>query len=104
MTAGQYVARIVEVPEQGLRLEPTADSTAPDQPTQVNLLGLAVALALGAAGYEHHPEPRDAETQTVEALLAGSAVIPWRHPAPPGDQRVVCDLTGPTPRCRVESA
>jgi hypothetical protein len=97
-----YVARIVDVPGSGLRLEPAEGSVAPDQPTEVNLLGMAVALALGAAGYKHHSETRDPELQTLDALLAGEAVMPWRHPAEPGDAVLVCE-TGPAgPQCRVE--
>jgi hypothetical protein len=97
-----YVARIVDVPGSGLRLEPAEESVAPEQPTEVNLLGMAVALALGAAGYEHHPETRDPELQTLDALLAGDAVMPWRHPEESGDAVLVCE-TGPGgPVCRVE--
>ncbi|MFD0735570.1 hypothetical protein [Planotetraspora mira] len=73
-----YTARIVESGGEGIRLEPTGDSTVPDQPNEINLLGLAVALALGSAGYEHHPEPRNTEIQTIEGLLAGTATMPWR--------------------------
>jgi hypothetical protein len=102
MTDGAYVARIVEVPGRGLRLEPAEGSTAPDQPTEVNLLGMAAALALGAAGYEHHPETRDAELQTLDALLAGEAVMPWRHPEQSDDAVLVCETGSAGPRCRVE--
>ncbi len=77
-TPERYVARVVDVPDAGIRLDPVAGSAVPGEPTEVNLLGLAVALALGSAQYEHHPEPRDAALQTVEALLAGEAVMPWR--------------------------
>jgi hypothetical protein len=78
MSENQYVARIVDVPGEGVRLEPTAESTTPEQPTEVNLLGMSIALALGAAGYEHHPEPRNPQAQTIDALLAGLATMPWR--------------------------
>ncbi|GAA4586404.1 hypothetical protein GCM10023194_32510 [Planotetraspora phitsanulokensis] len=73
-----YTARIVESPGEGIRLEPTEDSGVPEHPSEINLLGLAVALALGSAGYEHHPEPRNTEIQTIEALLEGTATMPWR--------------------------
>ncbi|MEV6283126.1 hypothetical protein [Kribbella sp. NPDC051770] len=97
-----YVARIVDVPGSGLRLEPAEGSVAPELPNDVNLLGMAAALALGAAGYKHHPEVRDPEMQTLEALLAGEAVMPWRHPESPADAVLVCE-TGPGgPQCRVE--
>lgn len=97
-----YEARIVDVPGSGLRLEPAEGSTAPDQPTEVNLLGIAMARALSAAGYEHHAETRDADLQTLGALFAGEAVMPWRHPEPVEDAVLVCE-SGPTgPVCRVE--
>jgi hypothetical protein len=102
MTAGSYVARIVDVPDHGIRLEPTEDSISPDQPNQTNLLALAIAMALGAAGYHHHPEPRDPGLQTLDTLLAGEAVMPWLSRTPSGDTTyLVCDLS-PTPRCRLE--
>ena len=105
MTSGRYVARIVEVPGRGIRLEPTEDSDRPDQPNDVNLLGLAIALALGSAGYHHHPEPRDPELQTLGTLLAGDAVMPWRPDHTHGtEQYLVCERTasGP-PTCRLQS-
>ncbi|MFD8079567.1 hypothetical protein ACFV3E_43945 [Streptomyces sp. NPDC059718] len=77
----RYAARVIEVPDEGIRLHPTEGSAPPEQPTEVNLLGMAVALALGAAGYEHHPTLRDPRLQTLDALLAGEAVMPWRPPA-----------------------
>ncbi len=95
--AGQYTARIVDVPGEGIRLEPSADSTIPDQPTAADQLALAIALALGAADYEHHPEPRNPELQTVEAMLAGEAVLPWWAGAEPVQSgvkaQVVCEIS-----------
>jgi hypothetical protein len=104
MTSGRYAARIVEIPGYGIRLEPTEDSDRPDQPNDINLLALAIALALGSAGYHHHPELRNPELQTLEALLAGEAVMPWRpdHAHEP-EPYLVCNrsATGP-PVCHVE--
>ena len=105
MTSGRYAARIVELRGQGIRLEPTEDSERPDQPNDVNMLGLAIALALGSAGYHHHPEPRDPELQTLDALVAGEAVMPWRPERPNGsEQFLVCEwsTSGP-PICRVQN-
>jgi hypothetical protein len=102
MTAGRYVARIVEVPEHGIRLEPADGSVAPDQPTEVNLLGVAIAMALGGAGYRHHAEQRDPELQTLDALLTGDAVMPWRKTGEPGGTAyVVCELNDGRPTCEV---
>ena len=104
MTAGDYIARIVDVPDHGIRLEPAPDSTTPEQANEVNLLGLAVALALGSAGYHHHPEPRDPELQTLDALLAGEVTMPWLSETPAGETTyIVCESasTG-APKCRVE--
>ena len=104
MTSGRYAARIVEIPGYGIRLEPTEDSDRPDQPNDINLLALAIALALGSAGYQHHPALRDPELQTLEGLLAGETVMPWRlgHAYEP-EPYLICDrsATGP-PVCRVE--
>ncbi|WP_433158954.1 hypothetical protein [Kribbella sp. CA-247076] len=102
MTAGRYVARIVEVPEHGIRLEPADGSVAPDQPTEVNLLGMAVALALGAAGYRHHAEMRDPELQTLDALLSGDTTMPWSAgDGPDGTAYIVCELNDGRPTCEV---
>ena len=103
MTAGRYVARIVEVPDHGIRLEPADDSVAPDQPTEVNLLAVAIAMALGAAGYRHHAEQRDPELQTLDALLSGDAVMPWRATGESGGGTpyVVCKLNDGRPTCEV---
>lgn len=99
--AGRYIAEIAEVGD-GVRLKPTADSTVPTDPTEVNLLGLAIALAMGAAGYEHHPEPRDPEVQTIDALLAGDATMPWQPSQPGGKAQVVCEKPDDAPwRCRI---
>lgn len=77
----------------------------PEEPTQVNMLGLAVAMALGAAGYRHHPEPRDPELQTLDTLLAGEAVMPWISAEDANDAQVyiVCEAsTTGLPQCEVQ--
>ncbi|MFI5712980.1 hypothetical protein [Kribbella sp. NPDC051620] len=104
MTTGSYVARIVDVPDHGIRLEPADDSDRPDQPTATNLLAMSVALALGAAGYRHHPEPRDPELQTLDALLTGEAVMPWVSETSAGDNTYIVCTPASTglPHCRVE--
>jgi len=76
--AETYAAEVVDIPGEGIRLVPARDSSTPELPNDVNLLGMAVALALGAADYEHHPEPRNPELQTLDALLAGEVTMPWR--------------------------
>ena len=89
-----YRARLVSVHDQGTRLEPVPGTDVPDEPTEVNVLALGVAIALGAAGFEHHPEPRDPQMQTLEALVDGSAVIPWRPAGatgPGGERQIVCE-------------
>ncbi len=103
MKAGSYVARIVQVPDHGIRFEPTEETVPPEQPTEVNLLGMAIALALGAAGYRHHPEPRDPELQTLAALLTGEAVMPWL-PATDATTNtyIVCEVTPAGPHCQVQ--
>jgi hypothetical protein len=103
-----YAARLVEVHDEGIRLEPRAGSAIPDQPGDVNLLVLAVVLALGAANYEHHPKPRNPQIQTLEALLSGQATMPWRAARPGHDQsaqpQVVCERADSAAwRCRVET-
>lgn len=102
----KYAARIVEVPHSGIRLEPLAGSVPPVQPNDLNLLAMAVALALGQAGYEHHPAPRDVRVQTVEGLLAGEAVMPWRRrdaEAGRSGPIVICEVADSgVARCRVE--
>jgi hypothetical protein len=85
----KYTAQVVEVPGEGVRLEPTAGSTTPELPNELNLLAMSVALALGRASYEHHPEPRDQEVQTIEALLAGKATMPWRRSKSDADTHYV---------------
>ncbi len=102
MTAGRYVARIVEVPDHGIKLEPVEGSVAPQGPTEVNLLGMAIALALGAAGYRHHTEQRDAELQTLDALLSGDAVMPWRPAEDGSTPYIVCALNDGRPTCEVQ--
>ncbi|MGW6280131.1 hypothetical protein [Kribbella sp. NPDC055071] len=101
MTDGRYVAQIVEVPEHGIKLVPAEGSVAPDEPTEVNLLGMAIALALGAAGYRHHTEQRDPELQTLDALLTGDAVMPWRPSEAGGTPHIVCELNDGRPTCEV---
>jgi hypothetical protein len=107
--AGGYSAEIVEAGD-GVRLRPAGDASIPTDLTEVHLLGLAIALAMGAAGYEHHPRPRDPESQTIDGLLAGEVTMPWRMARPPaggeaGAARVVCDRSGAGSwKCRVEAA
>lgn len=101
MTGGRYVAQVVEVPEHGIKLVPTEESVAPDEPTEVNLLGMAIALALGAAGYRHHAEQRDPELQTLDALLTGDAVMPWRPAESGSTPYLVCELNDGRPTCEV---
>ena len=101
MSAGKYVARIVEVPDHGIKLEPVEESVAPKEPTEVNLLGMAIALALGAAGYHHHAEQRDPELQTLDALLSGDAVMPWRPAEGGSTAYLVCELNDGRPTCEV---
>ena len=105
MTVSNYVARIVQIPDHGIRFEPAESTIPPKQPTEVNLLGMAIALALGAAGYWHHPEPRDPELQTLTALLTGEAVMPWL-PATDAttDAYIVCELTPRRPPMRGPAA
>jgi len=97
----KYVARIVEVPGHGIQLDPEDGTTVPDQPTEVNLLGMAIALALGAAGYRHHAEQRDPKLQTLDALIAGDAVMPWRPPEAGRTAYLVCELNDGRPTCEV---
>ncbi len=104
---GGYSAEIVEAGD-GVRLRPAGDASIPTDLTEVHLLGLAIALAMGAAGYEHHPQPRDPESQTIDGLLAGEVTMPWRMTraaAGAGATRVVCGRsdTGSW-KCRVEAA
>jgi len=98
----QYIATIVGVPDHGIRLEPAPGSFIPGEVGSVHLLVLAVALALGRGGYDHHPEARDPVTQTLEGVLDGSAVLPWRAPSDTAGDTVVCELGGHgMPRCRL---
>jgi hypothetical protein len=102
-----YRARVAEIHAQGILLQPDAGTTVPDDPSQVNLLVLAIAAALGAAGYEHHPEVRSSELESLDALVAGEVAIPWRPVAPRADgadePQLVCErLPSSAWRCRVE--
>jgi len=81
---GSYTADIIDVPSHGIRLRPEHGADVPRAPSEQNLLALAIALALGAAGYEHHPEPRDPGLQTIDALLEGHTTAPWRARRPGG--------------------
>ncbi|MEV6411461.1 hypothetical protein [Kribbella sp. NPDC051718] len=104
MTTDSYVARIVDVPDHGIRLEPADGTDRPDEPNATNLLAMSVALALGAAGYRHHPEPRDPELQTLDALLAGESVMPWVSDTSAGDNTYVVCTPASTglPQCKIE--
>jgi hypothetical protein len=82
---GSYTADIIDVPSHGIRLRPEHGADVPRAPSEQNLLALAIALALGAAGYEHHPEPRDPGLQTIDALLEGHTTAPWRTVRADGD-------------------
>ncbi|WP_326836580.1 hypothetical protein VSH64_16980 [Amycolatopsis rhabdoformis] len=100
-----YTAAIVHSPEAGVRLRPDA-TDLPGDANDVNLLGMAIALALGRAGYEHHAEARDPQLQTLDALIAGDTVMPWRRPDDSTDeQHLTCTraATGAW-RCEVTSA
>jgi hypothetical protein len=101
----KYSAEIVDVAGEGIRLQPQAG--VPDQANDSNLLAMSVALALGRAGYEHHPETRNPGVQTIEALLAGTAVMPWRAGGSDAGtaRQVVCErLASGTWRCQVRDA
>lgn len=103
----KYTARIVAVPHSGIRLAPLGSSNPPDRPNDLNLLAMAIALALGQGGYEHHPEPRDAQIQTVEGLLAGEAVMPWvcrESEAEDGGHIIICEQADSgVAKCRLVS-
>ncbi|WIX75384.1 hypothetical protein QRX50_28120 [Amycolatopsis carbonis] len=100
-----YTAAIVHSPEAGVRLRPEGGEL-PTEANDVNLLGMAIALALGRAGYEHHPEPRDPQLQTLDALIAGDTVMPWRQPGDATDeQQLTCTRgAGGAWRCEVTPA
>ena len=100
-----YAANICEVPGEGIRLEPDEDSAVPSEINAMHLLVLGIALALGRAGYDHHATPRDPSIQTIEGVLDGQAVLPWRFPPGPTNARIVCDIDqAGVRRCRVISA
>ena len=99
-----YTAEIVGVPGHGVRLRPADPAAIPAEPSEANLLALAIALAMGAADYEHHPEARDPGIQTIDGLLAGDAAMPWQ---PAGGQNpghyLVCERSGSASwRCHVQ--
>jgi hypothetical protein len=100
---GSYTAEIIDVPGRGIRLEPESAAHIPQQPSEQNLLALAIAMALGTAGYEHHPEPRDPGLQTIDALLDGSTTAPWRAAGgTAAEHAVVCERrAGGAWRCQV---
>jgi hypothetical protein len=101
---GSYTAEIVDVPTHGVRLRPEGSSAVPAEPSETNLLALAIALAMGAADYEHHPEPRDPGIATLEGLLSGEATMPWRaaggqHPG----HYIVCERSASASwKCHVQ--
>jgi hypothetical protein len=99
----RYVAKISEVPDEGIRFEPEEESADLSEINAMHLLVLGIALALGRAGYDHHPTPRDPAIQTIEGVLDGEAVLPWRPPpGRPTDARIVCEIDqAGVPRCRV---
>ena len=103
--AARYRAEIVEEAGHGVRLRPTDGTAAPAELNEVHLLGLAVALAMGAAGYEHHPQPRNADI-TIDALLAGEVSMPWQPPSGrAAGSRIVCERSDSAAwRCRIEPA
>jgi len=88
--AATYSARIVTMPD-GVRLQPVNPTNVPDNPYDVNLLALAVALSMGAAGYQHHPEPRDPQLD-LDELLQGTVTMPWIAPST-GEPLIVCERT-----------
>lgn len=101
--AARYTAEIVEEAGSGTRLRPTDGTAAPTELNEIHLLGLAVALAMGAAGYVHHPQPRDRDI-TIDALLAGEVAMPWHRPAGRGGSRIVCERSDSAWQCRIEPA
>lgn len=105
LVAASYRADIAEE-AGGVRLRPTDGTAVPTEPNEVHLLGLAIALTMGSAGYEHHPEPRDPEI-TIDALLTGEASMPWqrRSGGDPAASRIVCERSDSAAwRCRIEPA
>jgi hypothetical protein len=104
--AARYSAEIVEEAGGAVRLRPADGTAIPTELNEVHLLGLAIALAMGAAGYQHHPEPRDPDI-TIDALLTGDVAMPWQGPSGGGTQasRIVCDRSDSAAwRCRIEPA
>jgi hypothetical protein len=102
--AARYSAEIVEEAGHGVRLRPTDGTTVPTELNEVHLLGLAIALAMGAAGYEHHPEPRNPDI-TIDTLLTGDVAMPWQKPSGEGASasRIVCERSDSAAwRCHIE--
>jgi hypothetical protein len=85
-----FTAQLVEIADEGVRLAPTLDTVVPDDPSEVNLLALAVLHALGLAGWQHHPTPRDPKVQTLRGALAGEVSLPWQ-PGASSAGYVVCE-------------
>lgn len=105
MTASRYVARIVQVSDHGIRFVPAEGTVPPEQPTEVNLLGMAIALALGAAGYRHHPEPRNSRAPDPGRSPRRRGVMPWLPATDAAtDAYIVCELTPAGPTARSSSA
>jgi hypothetical protein len=106
--AARYSAEVISAGD-GVRLQPADGTEIPTDETQVHLLGLAIALAMGAAGYEHHPRPRDPDDQTIDRLLTGEATMPWQVAGAYGGAatatHVVCDRSGSGSwKCHVQPA
>jgi hypothetical protein len=78
-----FGAAIVELPNEGVMLQPDPNSSVPDAPSDENLLALSIMLTLGKAGFEHHPRPRAPEVELLSLMLTGQTSIPWQDPSGP---------------------